>query len=144
MSYSLLSISISFCCRYGSSAGRREIRWMRERRFPHSLLYLRRRARSAPPRSHSPSRASLIQITNEGPQMECDLLVIVLPVLYVVLPHHFHLSLRGILLPLVTKRISSMRSFEKPGAHVEEVDLSQQLLLMMLELPHGPARRKKM
>jgi hypothetical protein len=41
MSYSLLSISDSFCCLKGSSAGSRDIRLIRDLIEPHSLLYLR-------------------------------------------------------------------------------------------------------
>ena len=40
MSYNLLSISASFCCRNGSSAGSIDSRWIKDRKFPQSLLYL--------------------------------------------------------------------------------------------------------
>lgn len=40
MSYSLLSISDSFCDRKGSCAGKSESLWINDRIDPHSLLYL--------------------------------------------------------------------------------------------------------
>lgn len=40
MSYSLLSISDSFCERKGSAAGKSDKRWIIDRMDPHSLLYL--------------------------------------------------------------------------------------------------------
>ena len=68
--------------------------------------------------------------------------MVILSVLYMILAHHFGLALRGILLPLSQINLGPVFLLIL-DTHVQEVDLFQQLLLVILELPHGCFLRAK-
>ncbi len=69
-------------------------------------------------------------------QRDVDALVVILSILDVIPAHDFDLPEVRVLLPLPRLPSATVLSAVPRSTHVEEVDLLEQLLLMVLELPN--------